>query len=86
MIRLFGILLAWSRGIRLARTTVALASATGLVAGLGTTALIAVINLAIGGGRWTLAGLPLAWAFAALCAIVLCAGVASQLLLVRLSS
>jgi putative ATP-binding cassette transporter len=85
MIRLFGILIAWSRGIRLARTQVAFASTTGLIAGLGTTALIAAINLALRGGQGPF-GLPLAWTFAALCAIVLVTGVASQLLVVRLTS
>lgn len=86
IVRLFSILLEWSRGIRFARSTVALASFTGILAGVGSTALVAAINTALQGSDADLFGLDPVWAFAVLCAGVPVAGLASQLLLIRLAS
>ncbi len=86
IIRLFSILLEWSQGIRFARSTVALASLTGILAGVGSTALVAVLNTALQGRDADLFGLDPLWVFAILCAAVPVAGMASQLLLIRLAS
>lgn len=82
--RLIRVLLGWARGIRFARTTLALASLAGLIAGIGSTALVAVINTALQGHQ--LFGLEPLPAFAILCAAVPVAGLISQLLIIRLTS
>lgn len=86
MVRLFSVLLDWSSGIRFARATIALASVTGILAGVGSTALVAAINTALQGQEAALFGLQPQWVFATLCAMVPVAGLVSQLLLIRLAS
>lgn len=86
MVRLFSVLLDWSSGIRFARATIALASVTGILAGVGSTALVAAINTALQGQEAALFGLQPQWVFAILCATVPVAGLVSQLLLIRLAS
>lgn len=84
--RLFSVLLEWTEGIRLARSTVALATLTGLVAGVGSTALVAAINTALQGPSGDLLDLDPLPTFAVLCAVVPVSGLVSQVLLIRLTS
>ncbi len=86
MMRLFSVLLDWSSGIRFARSTIVLASVTGILAGVGSTALVAAINTALQGRGAALLGLQPAAVFTVLCAMVPVAGLVSQLLLIRLAS
>ncbi len=84
--RLISVLLRWSQGTRFARLTVILATLSGLLAGLGSTALVAVINAVLGAGLDSSRHHPLAGMFAVLCLLVPLAGFGSQVLLVRLTS
>src|SRR5215472_8534759 len=82
--QLFSHLLILSAGVRHARLTIVLASVTGLIAGFGSTALVAVINASLaarGHADVNLIGL-----FVILCILVPVSGFISQVLLVRLAA
>lgn len=84
LVQLLSVLLDWSRGVRHSRMMVLLASVAGILSGLGSTALIAVINSALSGSAASPS--TLVWEFAALCALIPLSGFVSQLLLVRLTA
>lgn len=82
--QLLSVLLDWSKGVKSSRSMILLASLAGVIAGLGSTVLIALINTVLAGG-----GVPraaLVWQFIGLCALIPLSGFASQLLLVRLTA
>ncbi len=84
LIRLFSVLLQWSKGVRRSRSTIIFATLTGAIAGIGSTALIAVINAALAGGPTP--RMRLVWMFVALCIIIPLSGFASQVLLLWLTA
>lgn len=84
ILRLFVILIDWSKGIRYTRWTMFLVTVTGGLAGLGSTALIAVINTTLNDGDFDRQQLILI--FAALCLLVPLSGFVSGVLLLRLTA
>jgi putative ATP-binding cassette transporter len=80
--QLVSVLASWSKTVRNSRAIIILATAAGAVAGLGSTALIAIINrvLAHGPSRQSVIG------FAVLCGLIPLAGFISQTMLVRLTA
>lgn len=83
LLQLFSVLLNWSKGVPRSRATIVFAVLAGGVAGVGSTALIAVINAALAGNFSKRA---LIWEFIGLCIIIPVAGFVSQALLVRLTA
>lgn len=83
VIQIFSVLFNWSRGVKHSHAMIAFATAAGAVAGLGSTALIAVINRCLGQTGPTRG---LGWDFVALCVIIPLAGFASQALLTALTA
>ncbi len=84
LFQLFPILSEWSRGLKRSRFRIALVGVTGAIAGLGNTALIAIINSALFGNPTS--RVWLLWGFIALCVIIPVSAVTSQTLLVRLTA
>lgn len=84
LFRVFPVLFQWSRQVDGSRLTIALVIATGILAGLGNTALIGVIN-AILFGEPTLR-LRLLLMFIGLCIFIPASAFISQILLVRLTA
>lgn len=84
IIKLFSVILDWSKGIPRSRSTLILATLTGAIAGFGSTLLIAVINAALVGGGPSRTTLILECA--ALCVVIPATGFASQYLLLRLTA
>jgi ABC-type siderophore export system fused ATPase/permease subunit len=84
LIQILSVLFEWSRGVKHSRGTVLLASTAGIVSGLGSTALIAVINSSLSGGGPSRS--RLIWEFVALCALIPMSGFVSQFLLLRLTA
>src|SRR2546421_7866257 len=82
--QLFIVLLQWSKSIRHSRLVILLVILTGVVAGLSSTALIAIINTVLSGQAASHAGLL--FGFIGLCALIPISGFASQSLLVRLTT
>ena len=74
----------WSRGIRHARTMIALAVLTSFLAGVGYTMLIALIKQVLSDGLFTQSSV--AWSFVALCVAIPLLGFASQMVLLYLTS
>lgn len=83
LFQLFSVLLNWSKGVPRSRATIIFAILTGGVAGVGSTALIAVINTALAGN---FSKRVLISEFIGLCIIIPVAGFLSQALLVRLTA
>lgn len=83
-LRLIAFLLRSSRGIKNARLVIVLIIATGVIGGLGVTALVALVSTALGQVGSPTRGLI--WSFAALCLVSPLMRFASQALLVRLTS
>lgn len=84
LFRLFPVLLEWSKGLSHSRFRIGLVVLTGAIAGLGNTALIAIINTVFFGE--TISRTSLLLGFVALCIIIPLSAVASQALLVRLTA
>jgi len=84
VVQLFLILLRWSKGIKRARMTIALVTFTGALSGLGMTALIALVNAAL--GQSTMSQQRLIAAFVGLCLVVPLVGFVSGVLLLRLTA
>jgi putative pyoverdin transport system ATP-binding/permease protein len=84
VVQLFAVLIDWSKGIHRARWTMVFVTITGALAGLGMTALIALVNSALSGGGMSRDRLILA--FVALCVAVPVAGFVSGVLLLRLTA
>ena len=82
LFQLFPVLIEWSRGVRRSKTTLALVVLTGMIAGLGNTALIAIINTALFGETTP----RLVWGFVGLCALIPLSGAISNALLARLTA
>ena len=82
LFQLFPVLIEWSRGVRRSKTTLALVVVTGTIAGLGNTALIAIINTALFGEATP----GLMWSFIGLCALIPMSGAISNALLARLTA
>lgn len=74
MIKLIAYLLRTSRAIRFSRFFVLAALAAGLLSGVGSAALIAILNSVLSGRR----GTESLWAFAILCLLILLTRLASQ--------
>ncbi|HWX42154.1 MAG TPA: cyclic peptide export ABC transporter [Blastocatellia bacterium] len=84
LLKMFSVLLQWSRDGKRARNVVILVTVTGAIAGLGSPALIAIVNAALADKTSSRGGLLVA--FAGLCIVIPLAGFASQALLVRLTA
>lgn len=84
ILHLFKVLLQWSRGIERARLTIGLVTITGALAGLGMTALIALVNSALNQPEVERA--ELIAAFIGLCVVVPIVGFVSGVLLLRLTA
>src|SRR5688500_8441468 len=84
LLKLMYVIGKWSKGIRHARTMIALAIFTSFLAGVGYTMLIALIKRALADGLLTEASL--AWSFMALCLAIPVCGFASQMVLLYLTS
>ncbi|MGH9761456.1 MAG: cyclic peptide export ABC transporter, partial [Blastocatellia bacterium] len=76
--------LHWSRNGKEARNIAVVVTVTGAIAGLGSPALIAIINTSLGGKTSSKGALLLG--FIALCIVIPLAGFASQALLIRLTA
>ncbi|PYP84779.1 MAG: ABC transporter ATP-binding protein [Candidatus Angelobacter sp. Gp1-AA117] len=83
LFQLFSVLLNWSKGVPRSRATIVFAILAGGVAGVCSTALIAVINAALAGNS---SNRVLISEFIGLCIIIPVAGFLSQSLLVRLTA
>ena len=83
LFQLFSVLLNWSKGVPRSRATIVFAILAGGVAGVCSTALIAVINEALAGNS---SNRVLISEFIGLCIIIPVAGFLSQSLLVRLTA
>lgn len=83
LFQLFSVLLNWSKGVPRSRAAIVFAILAGGVAGVGSTALIAVINAALTGNS---SNRVLISEFIGLCIIIPVAGFISQALLVRLTA
>jgi putative ATP-binding cassette transporter len=84
IVKVFSFLLRQSREVRFSRGLIALIIAVGIVGGIASTALIAVVNSVISGARSH--SEQLLWAFAALCVILPLSRFSSALMLNRLTS
>ena len=84
MLKLLSFILKCSGTIRYSRPTLILILLAGVVSGVGSTALIAIINTVLSGGGKPSSGTV--WAFIGLCACVPVARFASQALLEGLTS
>ncbi|HEV2988769.1 MAG TPA: cyclic peptide export ABC transporter [Candidatus Angelobacter sp.] len=82
ILQLFSVLLKWSRDVGRSRSTFIFAALAGVVAGLGSTMLIAVINSVLAHG----ASVKTVSAFIGLCVLIPLGGFVSQALLVRLTA
>jgi len=83
VIQTFSVLFNWSKGVKHSHAMIVFATIAGAIAGLGSTALIAVINRCLGQTGPTRS---LGWKFVALCMIIPLAGFASQALLTALTA
>lgn len=83
-VQLLAVLLDWSKGVRRSRATIIVASLAGMVSGLASTAVIAVVNAALNGAAGLRPGL--ARELAALCVVIPLSGFLSQALLARLTA
>lgn len=83
LIDLIAYVLRVSRDIPRARLSIVLAALTGIVAGLASTAMIALVNTIVSEGK-AASGVRV-WSFIALCLTLPCARYVSQLLLINLS-
>jgi ABC-type siderophore export system fused ATPase/permease subunit len=81
-VQLLAILLDWSKWVRRSRATIVVASLAGMVSGLASTAVIAVVNAALNGAAGLRPGL--ARELAALCVVIPLSGFLPQALLARL--
>jgi putative ATP-binding cassette transporter len=81
ILQLFAVLLKWSRDVGRSRSAFIFAALAGVVAGLGSTTLIAVINSVLAHG----ASVRTVSAFIGLCVLIPLSGFVSQALLVRLT-
>jgi putative pyoverdin transport system ATP-binding/permease protein len=77
-------LVQWSKGVRHSRASIVLATLLGGVAGMGTTALIAVINAALAGSPGS--SKVLVAKFIGLCVVIPVSGFLSRALLLRLTA
>src|SRR5260370_11542176 len=84
LIRLFSLLLHWLRGVRGARAALILITSTGIIAGLGSTVLIATVNEVLTAGSSSRKALILR--FICVCLIIPAAGFASHWMVIRLSA
>lgn len=84
LIRLLLVLMDWTRKVKHSRLTILSATVAGVVAGLGSTALIAVINAVLAGDEAN--SVELIIGFAALCLVVPVSGFLSGFLLLRLTA
>jgi putative ATP-binding cassette transporter len=84
LLKLFSIILSWTKGIRLSKTMVVLAILSSFLAGIGYTALIALVKTILSDGLfskpWTIL------MFSTLCIVILVCGFTSQFLLLRLTT
>jgi len=83
LFQLISVLMKWSRSVRHSRMLMFLTATCGIISGLGSTALIVVINTALSGNA---PKRTLVWQFAALCVIIPITGFVSQYALFRLTS
>jgi putative ATP-binding cassette transporter len=81
-LQLFSVLLKWSRNVERSRSVFIFAALAGVIAGFGSTGLIAVINSVLTHGPSS----RTVFAFAGLCALIPISGFISQALLVRLTA
>jgi putative ATP-binding cassette transporter len=82
--QLLGVLLDWSKEVRWSRATVALACLAGMISGLASPAVIAVVNAALNGSAGSRPAL--ARELAALCIVIPLSGFLSQVPLARLTA
>jgi putative pyoverdin transport system ATP-binding/permease protein len=82
--QLFAELLRWSKSVRHSRPIIVLATVAGVIAGIGSTVLIATINSALTGDQTSRTSLI--WWVVALCIIIPVSGFLSQALLVALTA
>lgn len=83
-VQVFPVLFQWSRGVQGSRATIIFVILTGILAGLGNTALIAVINGVLFGNSSSLPRLLLS--FIGLCILIPASAFTSQILLARLTA
>jgi putative pyoverdin transport system ATP-binding/permease protein len=83
LIQLIGFLLRLSRGIRFSRLTIAVVTMAGIVGGIASTAMIALITSVVTGAHVRLA--HLGWAFVGLCVLLPIFRFFSQILLIDLT-
>ena len=84
LLKLMGVIAKWSKGIRHSRTLIVVAILTSFVAGVGYTALIALIKGALTDGL--LSQPNVIWSFVAFCLAIPICGFASQMVLLYLTS
>jgi len=83
LIQVISVLLNWSKGVRHSQLMIVFAAVSGAIAGLGSTALIAVINALLAGSS---SKRVLLWEFIALCIVIPVAGFVSQALLTMITA
>lgn len=84
LVQLFAVLLSYSREVQGSRKMIVLSVIAGAIAGFGSTALLAAINVVLAGQASVRT--PVGWVFAGLCLLVPVIGFIGERLLVRLTA